>query len=195
MTDLARQWTERWLRPLGEWFHQRGVHPDVISLLGVAVVAVAAICIVQGLFWVGGIVLLLGMPLDALDGAIARARGELRPFGAFLDSTLDRYADALILGAMTLYYVDSLWLVGAGLAALHGSLTVSYTRARAEGLGIDCKVGWLTRFERSAVIILALLASVIDTRSVALGLILLAVGTQITALQRIFYVREQSHGL
>ncbi|NJL94437.1 MAG: CDP-alcohol phosphatidyltransferase family protein [Anaerolineae bacterium] len=183
------------LTTTGRVLHRSGVHPDALTLAGLGMVALASLFLAQGDWLLAWTILLLGLPLDALDGATARARGPARPFGAFLDSTLDRYADALMLGSLALHYAQTgaLWLVGLAIVALHGALTVSYTRARAEGLGIACEVGWFSRLERLAVLLIALPLNALDERSLNVALIILAVGTQITALQRILYVAKVSH--
>jgi CDP-diacylglycerol--glycerol-3-phosphate 3-phosphatidyltransferase len=154
------------------------------------VVAVGAWQITTGNFVLAAVILILGMPLDALDGATARAYGKFRPFGSFLDSTLDRYADALVFGAFALYYAnaDDLWMVGASLVALHGAMTISYARAKAEALDLTCEVGLLSRMERVVIVLLALVLSTVDLRLTAAGVMILAVGTQFTALQRIVHV-------
>ena len=196
-TDRVRQLTNRIIIPLGHWLKDKGVHPDLLTFVGFILVAVAAIPLAQGRFVIAGILLAAGMPIDALDGATARAYGSERLFGAFLDSTLDRYADAIIFGSLTFYYAQNadLGMVVAALVALHGSLTVSYTRARAEGLGLECKVGWLSRMERVVLLLITCAVSLIDLRLVNVGVILLAVGTQITALQRIIHVARISKPL
>ncbi len=189
-TDRVRKVSNIFILPIAQKFKDWGVYPNALTIAGTLLVAVGAYAIIEKQFVPAAIIFLMGFPLDALDGATARAYGEPRPFGAFLDSTLDRYSDALIIGGFALYYAgeDNLWMVFAALVALHGSLTVSYARARAEGLGLECKEGWLTRLERLIVIITSLFLSVFDLRLLAIGLIFLAIGTQITALQRILYV-------
>jgi CDP-diacylglycerol---glycerol-3-phosphate 3-phosphatidyltransferase len=194
LTDRIRQLSSGFIVPMGQRFKAMGVHPDTLTIAGLVIVAIGAVFLATGQFFVAGLVLLIGLPVDALDGATARAYGSMRPFGAFLDSTLDRYADALIFGALTYYYADhnNMALVVGSLVALHGSLTVSYTRARAEGLGLECKVGWLSRLERVVLLLVALGLSIFDVRAVAVGVILLAAGTQFTALQRILHVAREA---
>ncbi|MBZ0308747.1 MAG: CDP-alcohol phosphatidyltransferase family protein [Anaerolineae bacterium] len=191
-TDRVRKVSNVVVVPIGQKLKEWGVYPNLLTIGGVVLVAVGAWQVVEKHFVMAGIIFLMGFPLDALDGATARAYGENRPFGAFLDSTLDRYSDALILGAFALHYAqkEDLWMVFASLVALHGALAVSYTRARAEGLGLECKEGWFTRLERLMVIITSLFLSIIDPRLMAAGVIILAIGTQITALQRILHVHQ-----
>lgn len=178
--------------PTGRFLHGRGVHPDAITLAGFLLVILAGVLIAREMLFLGGIILLLGFPLDALDGTVARLRDDIgtRPFGGFLDSTLDRYADGVIFGALALYgkQVDSDTIMILALVTLVGAFMVSYTRARAEGLGLACKVGIFTRMERSIAILVLLI-----TGWVLPLLWILAIGTQITTLQRILYVRRISN--
>jgi CDP-diacylglycerol--glycerol-3-phosphate 3-phosphatidyltransferase len=164
-----------------------GIDPDVVTVAGLGVVAIAAVFIGTGHFFWGGVILLIGLPLDAWDGAIARALNRKSRFGALLDSTLDRYADAFILlGVMYHFSVTgnhAAFLVSG--AALIGAFLVSYVRARAEGLGIPCQDGWFSRVERSIVQWVMLL-----TGWVVLGVIILAIGNNLTALQRIYTVYQ-----
>lgn len=193
-TDRVRKVSNIVVLPIAQQLKDWGVYPNLLTIGGVVLVAIGAIMLVQRQFVIAGIIFLMGFPLDALDGATARAYGENRPFGAFLDSVLDRYSDALIMGGFAMYYANenNTWMVLASIVALHGSLAVSYARARAEGLGLECKEGWLTRLERLVIIITALFLSIIDIRLTAVGIILLAIGTQITAFQRILYVARDT---
>jgi CDP-diacylglycerol--glycerol-3-phosphate 3-phosphatidyltransferase len=177
--------------PAGRFLHERGVHPDTVTVVGFLLVMVAGVLITQEMLFVAGIILLLGFPLDALDGTVARLRHDIgeRPFGGFLDSTLDRYADGVIFGSLAFYgqQINSDTIMILALVAMVGASMVSYTRARAEGLGLVCKVGIFTRMER----VIALLV-LLFTGWVLPVLWILAIGTQITAIQRILYVRKIS---
>src|SRR5262245_54509728 len=103
-TDWVRGQIRTFMTQLGSGLHRLGVHPDMITVAGAVVVAIAAVVIAQGNFQAGGIILVLGLPLDALDGAVARAMGRQDKFGGILDSTLDRYADAFIFGGLSYYF-------------------------------------------------------------------------------------------
>jgi phosphatidylinositol phosphate synthase len=171
---------------LGRTLHRLGVHPDMVTLLGFLVVAVAAVLVGLGEFQWGGLVLVVGLPLDAVDGAVARAMGRQGKFGGVLDSTLDRYADALIFGGLSYHFAvqgrfDYMLLA---LAALTGGFAVSYVRARAGEAGITVKVGLLDRFVRVIIIVAVLLLPFL----MPLGLWVLALGTNFTALQRMWFV-------
>jgi CDP-diacylglycerol--glycerol-3-phosphate 3-phosphatidyltransferase len=132
-----------------------------------------------------GLLLIPVALLDALDGALARLTGKATRFGAFFDSTLDRFAEiALYLGLLYLYRGSTLETVLIYLT-ITGSLMVSYTRARAEGLGLECKVGLFTRLERLAVLTLGLLLE-----QTLIALIILAIFSNLTVLQRVWHVRK-----
>lgn len=186
LTDRVRRVTNEAVSSAGSAVHKAGIHPDTITLIGTALVGVAAVFIASGQLQVGALLLLLSLPLDALDGAVARAMQRKDQFGGLLDSTLDRYADGFIFGALG-YYFASLGqqtnLVLA-LAALLGSYGVSYVRARAGEAGLSVKVGWFSRMERVAVILLMLFIPPL----LLPGLWILAVGTNLTTFQRLWFV-------
>ncbi|MBN1681846.1 MAG: CDP-alcohol phosphatidyltransferase family protein [Anaerolineae bacterium] len=185
LTDRMRYYTGGITSTLGQRVHRMGVHPDAITLLGLVIVAIAAGVASQGYFFWSAIILLIGAPLDALDGAVARAMQRTGKFGALFDSTLDRYADGFIFMGLAVYYSEKNNTAGLILSmlALLGSLLVSYVRARAEGLRVDCKVGLLTRMERMVIILAMLL-----TGQITVGVAVLAVGTHITVIQRVWHV-------
>jgi len=168
---------------MGNALYRAGIHPDWITAAGLVVVMVAAVFIGDGQVQVGGVILLLGLPLDALDGAVARAMARTDPFGAVLDSTLDRYADGFIFAALSYHFAGQNDML-LPLAALLGSFAVSYVRARAEGAGVDVKIGVFTRLERVVVILVMLLVPPL----LIPGLWVLAVGTNFTAMQRLWFV-------
>jgi CDP-diacylglycerol--glycerol-3-phosphate 3-phosphatidyltransferase len=171
---------------IGGFLARMGVHPDMITVAGAVVVGIAAIIISQGQFQLGAVVLILGLPLDALDGAVARAMGRQDKFGGVLDSTLDRYADAFIFGGLSYYFAvqDRYDYMLLAMAALTGSLIVSYVRARAGEIGLSVKVGLFDRLVRVIIIVAVLLVPFL----LPLGLWVLAIGTNFTALQRMWYV-------
>lgn len=177
-------------RGLTTWAGQQGVRlgidPDVVTILGLVVVLIAAWLAARGNFLASGIVFILGAPLDTLDGAIARALNRKNRFGALLDSTLDRYADGFMFFGLAYYFAARGQLAEMTLAgfALIGAFAVSYVRARAEGLDIgSIKEGWFDRTVRSIVLVVTLLTGLIVP-----GLIILAVGNHLTAIQRIVIV-------
>ncbi|MCU0308591.1 MAG: CDP-alcohol phosphatidyltransferase family protein [Thermoleophilia bacterium] len=169
-----------------------GVGPNTITVVGLlGSVAVAAL--VLNRWWVAaGVVFVLSAGMDMLDGSVARLSGRATPFGAFLDSTLDRLAEALVLGAIgvTLAEDGDMWAVGLCFLALTGSFLVSYTRARAEGLGVDSnKGGLMSRPERLVLIGAAIFFAPFDpVRQVAVAV--LCGLTLLTVAQRLWHVHS-----
>ena len=194
LTDRLRNLTRTPLVRCAELLARLGIHPDLISIFGLVLVAVAAVFLARGEFLTGATILLLSLPLDALDGAVARAMKRDGVFGMVLDSTLDRYADGLIFAALGYYFADlgRLDMLVAALSALMGSYLVSYVRARADDVrvGVSTTVGLFTRMERVLVLLVMTVAAGIlkSPTPLEIGLIVLAVGTNVTALQRLRFV-------
>lgn len=166
-----------------------GFTPNGLTLIGLVLNALVALVIALGHPVLGGVLVLLANAFDMLDGALARVSGKGSRFGAFFDSTLDRYAEAVMyLGVMAwLYQAGDGILLLASYVSIIGSLMVSYSRARAEGLGVQGEVGWLPRPER---IVLLALGLMFHQYLLAPVLWLLAVMTNFTALQRILYAKK-----
>jgi CDP-diacylglycerol---glycerol-3-phosphate 3-phosphatidyltransferase len=169
--------------------------PNAISMTGLVGNVIAAVLVTQRYFFLAGIAFILGSVMDTLDGRYSRMSGKGTPFGAFLDSTLDRVEEGIVLTAVAAYFAsrgDEL-AVGAVVVAVLFSLMVSYTRARAEALGVECKVGLATRAVRVVIISAGLLfakgAGLGDFELLAPAIYLLAALTVITTFQRIFHVR------
>ncbi len=197
--ETLTAWLRRVTLPLVEGIARglarAGIGPDALTVAGLAVAAVSGVLAARGeLVW-AGVALIAGAPFDAIDGAVARVSGRASRFGALLDSTLDRYAEAFILAGLAYHLGQRGELVGVVLAfaALFGSVMVSYVRARSEGLNIDNKVGLFTRVERLVLIILMLL-----TGRVLIGLVLLSVVTHLTVIQRMVHafraLRDERQG-
>lgn len=167
-----------------------GVHPNVLTLLGLALNGAAAAMLAAGAFTSGALVFLIASAFDTLDGALARVAGKASLFGAFLDSVADRYAEAVVLVGLlvNLHLTGQTPLLVPCAAALVGSLLVSYVRARAEGLGTDCEIGLFQRPERVVVLGVGLLLA---EWLLAPALWLLAVGTNATVVQRALHVHRQ----
>lgn len=189
-SDYLRLWFKWVLDPLGGFFNRLGLTPNMMTMLGLAGNSVGAYYLARGEMLTGGILVLIMTPIDALDGTMARLRGEPGDFGAFVDSVTDRYSELIIYGGLLYHFLrlgDPLGgLLVFGAAA--GSVLVSYVKARAEGLGYEAKVGLLTRVERYLILAPAL---VFNQLFVGLGII--ALFANFTALQRIWYVRRQAH--
>ena len=189
LTDVLRVRFKGVIDPVAAFINRLGITPNMLTLTGLAGNIVAAVFLSQGSFLAGGLIVLLVGPLDAIDGALARLRGDASPFGAFVDSVTDRYSELFIFGGLLLHYLqqsDWLW-AGVVYAAAAGSTLVSYTRARAEGVGFSAKCGLLTRAERFAILIPSLIFNFAKV-----GVALIAVFANFTALQRIYHVREQA---
>ena len=188
LTDRARALTSGIINRTGQAVHRMGIHPDTITIVGLVVVAIGAFFIARGQFQIGGILLLLSLPLDALDGAVARAMQRKDRRGAVLDSTLDRYADGFIFGGLAYYFASVLQPENLLLtmAALIGTFVVSYVRARAGEADLSVKIGLFSRFERVIVLLLMLLIPTL----LIVGLWVLAIGTNLTGLQRLWYVYQ-----
>jgi CDP-diacylglycerol---glycerol-3-phosphate 3-phosphatidyltransferase len=171
--------------------------PNAISLTGFVLNVVAAVLVWERYFFLGGIAFVVGSVMDMLDGRYSRMSGKGTPFGAFLDSTLDRMEEGIVLTAVAAYFAarhDELAVAGVVLAVL-GSLMVSYTRARAEALGVVGKVGFASRPVRVVILSIGLLfakgASLGDFELLKPAVFVLAVLAAITTLQRIIHVRRQ----
>jgi len=175
-----------WLvNPIARAIARLGIPPNWITALGLVANLVVALLIVRGHLRIGGVVTILASLFDAFDGALARVSGQATSFGAFLDSTLDRFSEAVIYLGLLLYYAQQARRTEMILiyATVVGSLMVSYARARAEGLGLQCTVGLLTRAERICLLTVGLLAGIMPWMLWAL-----AVLTNVTVAQRVIYV-------
>jgi CDP-diacylglycerol--glycerol-3-phosphate 3-phosphatidyltransferase len=171
--------------------------PNAISLTGFALNIAAAALVVGRLFFLAGIAFIIGSIMDTLDGRYSRMSGKGTPFGAFLDSTLDRMEEGIVLTAVGAYFASRHNVVAAAatVAAVLFSLMVSYTRARAEALGVACKVGLATRPVRVVILSIGLVfakgASIGNFELLAPAVYVLAALAAVTTLQRILYVRKQ----
>lgn len=192
LTDRLRSTFKNVLDPLGAFLNRLGILPNTMTILGLAGNTVGAVFLARGEMIIGGVIILLMGPVDALDGTMARLRGESSDFGAFVDSVTDRYSELVIFGGLLFYYLEQgAWLPALlAYVAAAGSVLVSYTRARAQSIGIDTKVGVLTRLERYFVLVPAL---ILNIPMVALWI--MAILGNITAIQRIVDVRKQARKL
>jgi CDP-diacylglycerol---glycerol-3-phosphate 3-phosphatidyltransferase len=171
--------------------------PNAISLTGLALCVAAAVLIFQDLWFLGGLAFVVGSVCDTLDGRYSRMSGKGTSFGAFLDSTLDRMEEGIVLTAVAYQFSQdgNDAAVAAVVVAVLASLMVSYTRARAEALGVECKVGIADRAVRvvilSAGLILARGAGIFDVELIEAAVWVLAALSAITVGQRIFHVRKE----
>lgn len=177
------------LDPVAAFFLKLGFTPNMVTLLGLVLSIVAAVFAGMGKFLVAGLILMVGAPFDAVDGAMARQRGEPSRFGGFFDSVIDRYSELFMLGGLLYYYIgqgDQLACLLVFIAAA-GSVMVSYVRARAEGQAFTAKVGILSRVERMIALVLFL---IIGKPLIAIWII--AILANFTAVQRILNVHKQA---
>ena len=198
LTAAVQQGYKTATRPLIQSLIRAGVAPNTITTVGAFVVVFSAVAFGAGWVRTGGVLLLLSGLLDTLDGDVARAAGQATKFGAFYDSTLDRLGDGVTFIGVATYLLTTpgirLPVLGAVLCmvAVLSSLLVSYARARAEGLGLDCKVGLVQRAER--ILLIGLPASLFGAGEGGLLLLavvaLLALGSTYTVIQRFLYVRR-----
>jgi CDP-diacylglycerol---glycerol-3-phosphate 3-phosphatidyltransferase len=175
------------------------VTPNMITVIGLLIVTAAAILVASGQLLLGAAIVTAGSALDAVDGALARANGGGTPFGSFLDSTLDRAGEAILYIGIAGYFLqfsdDPAWPVLATLVALGGSFMVSYSRARAEGIGLTAAVGLAPRTERIVLVVAGIALAGLGFGIGLIGaLIIIAVLTVATVIQRIWHVRELAEG-
>jgi CDP-diacylglycerol---glycerol-3-phosphate 3-phosphatidyltransferase len=171
--------------------------PNAISLTGLALNLLAAVLVWEHLFFLGGVAFIVGSIMDTLDGRYSRMSGKGTPFGAFLDSTLDRVEEGIVLTAVAGYFALHGERVAAAavVVAVLASLMVSYTRARAEALGVECKVGIATRPVRVVILSIGLVfakgASLGSFGLLKPAVYVLAALSVITVAQRIWHVRAE----
>jgi CDP-diacylglycerol--glycerol-3-phosphate 3-phosphatidyltransferase len=186
--------------PLVGWLIRAGVRPNTITTIGTGLVLISAVVYASGHIRIGGLLLLLSGVADTLDGQVARGGAMVTRFGAFYDSTLDRVGDGATfigIGAFLLTAADVAYRTPAVIlcmVAILGSVLVSYARARAEGLGLDCKVGIAQRAERILGLGLASLVFGAGRHALLLETIvgLLAIASIITVVQRFVYVHKHA---
>ena len=201
--DALRGPVYRIIDPMVRWMVARGIHPNLVTTFGfVCVVGAGYLYHLDHVRWAGILVLLGGM-WDIFDGQVARASGMASKFGSFYDSTLDRISEIVVfMGLLSLYnnygpVLADVWMIYVIFAAMGGSIMVSYTRARAESLGLDCKVGLMQRPERVVLLGAGSLLFGLDFDGVVLKsvIILVAVLTNLTAIQRIIWVWRNAAGV
>lgn len=189
MAKYIRPYLRELFSHLASRLHQMGITPNTVTIAGFVLTLLSTVMFATGnLFW-GGFVLWAAAMFDMLDGDLARYANQTSKFGAFLDSTLDRYSESITFLGLAVYFSykpgsqTELFLI---FLTLIGSWMVSYTRARAEGLGLECKVGILQRPERLTILIAGLILGLVSP-----ALWILAIFTNVTSLQRIYEVYTQ----
>jgi CDP-diacylglycerol---glycerol-3-phosphate 3-phosphatidyltransferase len=189
-TDYMRVWFKGVTDPIGAFLNKLGITPNTMTMLGLLGNMVSAYFLARGQMFLGGLFMLICTPFDALDGTMARLRGEANEFGAFVDSVTDRYSELFILGGLLYYFTGQGDHVSTVVvyAAAAGSVLVSYVKARADSLKFDANTGILTRMERYLVLAPLLLFS-----KPVIAVWIVAILANFTAFQRIFKVRQQAH--
>lgn len=171
---------------VGRFVARTNISPNTLTFIGLGLNIVVAAIIASGNLILGGMLLLVAGGWDALDGAVARATNQITRFGAFLDSTFDRYSDAVVLGGVLIYFTSTdagTLPIALTYTAIVGSLIISYIRAKAEIVGIRGSVGFAQRLERVIILAVALLLS-----QPFWGVVILAALTQVTAAHRLIHV-------
>ncbi len=198
LNRLLRATMTRILGPVAHLFLRLGISPDVVTVVGTLGVCFGALAFFpRGELWVGTLVITAFVFADNVDGIMARASGRSSKWGAYLDSTLDRVADAAIFGGLVLFYAgrgNNQLMAGLALACLILGSVVSYAKARAEGLGYTANVGIAERADRLVAVLVAAFFSDVFGSTVLLGVVLglLAVASFITVVQRMLEVRRQA---
>jgi CDP-diacylglycerol---glycerol-3-phosphate 3-phosphatidyltransferase len=184
-------------RTAQEWLIESRLTPNAISITGFVLNVAAAVLVLEEHFLFAGIAFIVGSVMDTLDGRYSRMSGKGTLFGAFLDSTLDRIEEGIVLAAVAGYFAAQGEDFAAAMCvvAVLGSLMVSYTRARAEALGVECKVGLATRPVRVVLLSIGLIfakgAGIGDFELLAPSIYALAALTIVTVFQRVWHVRNE----
>jgi CDP-diacylglycerol--glycerol-3-phosphate 3-phosphatidyltransferase len=198
-TQKFQAWVRRWAERAVGIFRDSPITPNMLTLFGLFITSVGALLVAMGQLLIGGIVLAFAGFFDIFDGALARAAGKVYRYGAFLDSTVDRYSEGVVYLGILIYFLDHHdgFRPIIVLIALAGSYLVSYVRARAQSLGFTCDVGILARPERVVIIVAGLILEAFGLHiggwtPLTVALVILAVGTNFTAVQRVWVVWQQN---
>lgn len=185
LSDRMRALTRDASRFFASLFGKIGLTPNALTVIGYFLTLPVVYVLATGRLQLGGVLVALSSLFDSLDGALARETGQVTKFGAFFDSVMDRYSESTIFFGLFLWYTRTQNDLALALiyVTLVGSLMVSYARARAEGLDMECKVGWFSRFERIALLSLALFFNLAIP-----ALWVMAIMTNVTAMQRVHHI-------
>jgi CDP-diacylglycerol--glycerol-3-phosphate 3-phosphatidyltransferase len=195
---LNKHWVngfETVIEPIAKFLINLRVHPHVITFSGLLLSIFAFYLLWHGYFFSAGVLVVLAGACDVLDGRLARETNQISKFGALMDSTIDRYSEVLLFLGLAIFFHDKhsyiLYLI---ILAITGSFMVSYTRARAEGLGLECRVGLMQRPERVTYLAIgALLGSIpkIGEYILIITIWFIAIFANITVIQRVIHIRNQ----
>jgi CDP-diacylglycerol--glycerol-3-phosphate 3-phosphatidyltransferase len=195
---LNKHWVNGFMiviEPVAKLLVNLKVHPHVITFSGLLISILAFNFFRLGYFFYAGLMVILAGMCDVLDGRLARDTHQITRFGALFDSTIDRYSEVLMFLGLAIFFHDKQsYIVYLIILALTGSFMVSYTRARAEGLGIECKIGLMQRPERMTYLTIgSILGSIPKTKNVILILTIwfIAIFANITVVQRILFIRNK----
>ena len=201
LPDWVKNGYLRLIDPVADWLVERRVHPNTITVFGTLCTVVGGVIYATGHIKTGGWFLSITALFDVLDGTVARRSNRSSTFGAFLDSTLDRLADGFVLGGLAVFYATSALhhsvpLMITALLGLMGAFLTSYTRARAEALGLDAKVGMLQRPERVVLMAApqAMFGLFFNGWPLAIIVVVLTVSAWITVIQRVVFVYSATTG-
>jgi CDP-diacylglycerol--glycerol-3-phosphate 3-phosphatidyltransferase len=192
LPDWLKNWYLNLITPVVNFFIVHAVNPNLFTTLGFIVSIISAVLFAFKYPRLAGVLVLLSGTFDIIDGKVARATNRVTKFGALYDSTLDRYAEVVIFFGLAFFFSEQAasWRIAMLIAvsfALGGSMMVSYVRARAEGLGLDCKVGIMQRPER---IVLLGFGALFHQYALMLAIVLIAILANFTAIQRLLHVRN-----
>lgn len=193
-TQFARSHAQELLKALAGGLQRLGLTPNALTIIGFVLVVIIAVVIAAGYEALGAILLIFAAAFDATDGSLARLTHRVTKFGGFLDSTLDRYADGVLLLAVVWRGIEfgNRWIIVLAVAALIGGFLVSYSRARAEAAGVTMKEGWFTRLERMIILVLGLLSTIFFGQiGLLVMVVLLALLSNLTAIQRIWLTYQK----
>jgi len=183
------------IEPIAKFLINLRVHPHVITISGLVISILAFNFFRQGYFFSAGVMVVLAGVCDVLDGRLARETNRMSKFGALMDSTIDRYSEVLLfLGLAIFFYDKHSHVIYPIIFAIAGSFMVSYTRARAEGLGIKCKVGLMKREERITYLAIGSLLGAIPGIGIYFVIVtvwFIAIFANITVIQRVVFIRNE----
>lgn len=207
LPDWIKNLYIRIITPVIDFFIKRRLNPNHFTTLSLILSIIAAYLFAIGSLKIAGVIMIIAGTFDIIDGKVARATNRVTKFGALYDSTLDRYAEVLIFFGLAYYFMNNHWSTGsvnlsflnwtihdinlslistiAVCMALGGSVMTSYVRARAEGLGLECKVGVMQRPER---IVLVAFGAIFHRTVLVIALVIVAIFSNLTAIQRLYHI-------
>ena len=196
LPEGVRNWYLNLITPVVNFFIARSLNPNWFTTVGFILSVITAFVFALGQLPLAGALILLAGTFDIVDGRVARATNRVTKFGALYDSALDRYAEVFIFFGVAYHFVELgyLWRSVAACIALGGSMMVSYIRARAEGLDLECKVGIMQRPERIVLLALGSLATVFYEYALDVAIWIIAVLANFTAIQRLYHVWAVENG-